>query len=93
LLIDRRCVGIQTSTDSGFVLELALGTTDAEFISGMLGQLGHATTRKGQDVNEDGLNFVLSVLAGVSPKDRVEAMLAAQMAVVQARQRCEWLGG
>lgn len=48
----------------------------------MLSQLGNATTGKGQEVKKEGLNFVLSVLTGVAPRDRVEAMLAAQMAVV-----------
>jgi hypothetical protein len=70
------------STVAYALLAKALGTTEVEFISGMLSQLGSATTGKGQEVNEDGLNFVLSVLAGVAPRDRVEAMLAAQMAVV-----------
>lgn len=64
------------------LLAKALGTTEVEFISGMLSQLGNATTGKGQEFNEEGLNFVLSVLAGVSPRDRIEAMLAAQMGVV-----------
>jgi hypothetical protein len=47
----------------------------------MLNQLGNATG-KGSGANEENLNFVLLVLAGVSPRDRVEAMLAAQMALV-----------
>jgi hypothetical protein len=64
------------------LLAKALGTTDAAFINGLLLQLASATTGKGQEINEEGLNFVLSVLAGVAPRDRVEAMLAAQMAMV-----------
>jgi hypothetical protein len=64
------------------LLAKALGTTDAEFIGGLLTQLASSTTAKGQEVNQEGLNFVLSVLGGVEPRDRVEAMLAAQMAVV-----------
>jgi hypothetical protein len=48
----------------------------------MLTQLARATNGKDQEVNEEDLNFVLSVLMGVAPRDRVEAMLAAQMALV-----------
>jgi len=33
-------------------------------------------------VDEEGLNFILSLVKGVKPKDQVEAMLAAQMAAV-----------
>ena len=33
-------------------------------------------------MDEATLNFMLSVIAGVEPKDQVEAMLAAQMAAV-----------
>jgi hypothetical protein len=32
--------------------------------------------------DEHGLNFMLSVVKGIEPKDQVEAMLAAQMAAV-----------
>jgi hypothetical protein len=34
-------------------------------------------------VNERELNFMLSVIEGMQPRDQVEAMLAAQMAVTQ----------
>jgi hypothetical protein len=34
----------------------------------------------GKTVDEDGLNFMLSVVKGIEPRDQVEAMLAAQMA-------------
>jgi hypothetical protein len=70
------------STVAYALLAKAVGTTDAEFINGILTQLAAATTGKGQEINEEGLNFVLSVLTGVAPRDRVEAMLAAQMSVV-----------
>jgi hypothetical protein len=63
------------------LLAMALGTTDADFINAILTQLGNATGN-GSDASEENLNFVLSVLAGIAPRDRVEAMLGAQMAVV-----------
>src|ERR1700756_671842 len=50
----------------------ALGTTDPGFLSGFLVQLAA----------ERWLNFMLSMVKGVEPRDQVEAMLAAQMAAV-----------
>jgi hypothetical protein len=59
----------------------ALGTTDAYFVNGLLGQLANVGTQ-GPAVDERGINFMLAVVKGVEPKDQVEAMLAAQMAAV-----------
>ena len=63
------------------LLMKALGTTDRDFIDGLLGQLANAGTH-GRTVDGRGLNFMLSVVKGIEPKDQVEAMLAAQMAAV-----------
>jgi hypothetical protein len=62
-------------------LASALGTADADFINSILTQLANATSKE-SGADEGQLNFVLSVLAGVAPRDRVEAMLAVQMALV-----------
>ena len=59
----------------------ALGTTSIDFSSGLLGQLANAAS-KGPNADEDGINFMLSVVKGLEPRDEVEAMLAAQMAAV-----------
>jgi hypothetical protein len=59
----------------------ALGTTDPDFLDGLLTQLACAGTQ-GPVVDEQCLNFMLSVIKGVEPKDQVETMLAAQMAAV-----------
>ena len=59
----------------------ALGTADLDFYHGLLAQLASAGSKGGQ-VNEDELNFMLSVVKGIQPRDQLEAMLAAQMAVV-----------
>jgi hypothetical protein len=61
----------------------ALGTTDPDFLDGILLQLLNAGSRAGK-VDERGLNFLLSVVKGVKPRDQVEALLAAQMAAVHA---------
>ena len=70
--------------DSAFgatLLMAALGTTELDFLIGLLGQLASAGSQGG-DVDERGLNFMLAMVKGVEPKDQVEAMLAAQMAAV-----------
>ncbi len=59
----------------------ALGTAELDFLNGLLGQLANAGSQ-GKSVDESGLNFMLSVMKGIEPKDQVETMLAAQMATV-----------
>ena len=59
----------------------ALGTADLDFYGGLLDQLASAASVGGQ-IDEHKLNFMLSVVKGVEPKDHIEAMLAAQMAAV-----------
>ena len=59
----------------------ALGTRDWDFLEGFLTQLAAAGS-KGGKVDGRMLNFMLSVVKGVKPRDQVEAMLAAQMAAV-----------
>jgi hypothetical protein len=65
----------------GHLLMGALGTTSPAFFDSLLHQLVNAS-HKGQEPNERDLNFMLSVVKGIEPKDEVEAMLAAQMAAV-----------
>jgi hypothetical protein len=60
------------------VLE-AFASADWDFAHGILSQLANA---HGQDIDERGLNFMLSVIKGIEPRDQLEAMLAAQMAAV-----------
>jgi hypothetical protein len=59
----------------------ALGTADLDFFNDLVDQLAKASSRGGQ-TNEHGLNFMLSVMKGIQPRDQLEAMLAAQMAAV-----------
>ena len=61
------------------VLLEALGTRDLDFLDGILKQLCNVGSH-GKTVDEKGLNFMLSVVKGIEPRDQVEAMLAAQMA-------------
>ena len=63
------------------LLMTALGTTDPNFINGLLSQLGNAGSQ-GPRLDEGSLNFMLAVVKGIEPKDQIEAMLGAQMAAV-----------
>jgi hypothetical protein len=59
----------------------AIGTTDPDFALGFLGQLADS----GDDKNKERrLNFMLSVVKDIKPRDQIEAMLAAQMAATHA---------
>jgi hypothetical protein len=59
----------------------ALGTADPHFVNSLLRQLANAGSQGGE-IDEQQVNFMLSVINGVEPRDQVEAMLAAQMAAV-----------
>jgi hypothetical protein len=63
------------------LLAEALGTTDDDFVLGLLKQLIGVDLRNGK-VDEGQLNFLLAVIKGIKPRDHLEAMLAAQMAVI-----------
>jgi hypothetical protein len=66
-------------TTGNTLLMEALGTADPDFANGLLQQLANVGT-KGREVDEHGLNYMLSMVKGIEPRDQVEAMLAAQMA-------------
>jgi hypothetical protein len=59
----------------------ALGTADLDFYRGLINQVAGAGSR-GNQIDEQSLNFMLSVVKGIEPEDQVVAMLAAQMAAV-----------
>ena len=59
----------------------ALASADEDFLNGIMNQLANASAH-GQDIDERGLNFMLSVIKGIEPRDQLEAMLAAQMGAV-----------
>jgi hypothetical protein len=59
----------------------AMGTSDLDFYRGLLDQVGRSALRDGK-IAESSLNFLISVIKGIQPKDQLEAMLAAQTAAV-----------
>jgi hypothetical protein len=64
------------------LLSRAFGTTDNAFLAGLINQLIDVGSQaRGMDPGM--LNFMVSIIEGAEPRDQIEAMLAAQMAVVQ----------
>ena len=63
------------------LLAESLGIADWDFVTGLLRQLGNAGTQGGEVV-EEAVNFMLSVVQGMEPKDHLEVMLIAQMTAV-----------
>jgi hypothetical protein len=76
-------IGVNHPSDSiGHIMLMeVLGTEDPYFLNGFLRQLADATSLGG-DFNARRLNFMLSAVKGIKPRDQTEAMLAAQMAAV-----------
>ena len=62
----------------GVLLMDALGTRDWDFLEGLLLQLADAGS-KGRKVDGRTLNFMLSVVKGVEPRDQVEALLGVDV--------------
>lgn len=61
----------------------AIGTRDPYFYDVFMSQLFNAGTQ-GRKPDPRGINFMLSVVKGIEPRDQVEAMLGAQMAAVHS---------
>jgi hypothetical protein len=57
------------------------GSVDKEFCAGMMQQLV-AANETDERIDEGRLNYMVSIINGIEPRDQVEAMLAAQMAAV-----------
>jgi hypothetical protein len=68
-------------TTGQVLLMEALGTADYDFFSGLIQQLSNGSSRGGK-IDERLLNFMLSVIKGIQPRDQIEIMLAAQMAAI-----------
>jgi hypothetical protein len=69
-----------TEHDDYGPLMKALGTTDRDFVDGLLEQLLTASVRGVDKFDGQELPFGLAVIKGVNPNDQMEAMLAAQAA-------------
>jgi hypothetical protein len=63
------------------LLSEAIGTADPDFLAGMFTQLLSAASHGGK-ISEIELNFLLSTIKDIKPRDQLESMLAAQMGVV-----------
>ncbi len=71
---------VDEATGYALLME-ALGTSDIDFLNGLLRQISNAGSH-GRELDPVGINFMLSVIKGIQPRDQVEAMLASQMAAV-----------
>ena len=70
------------SEEIGTILAMdAIGTVSSYFFYGLVKQLANVGCH-GQEVTEGDLNFMLSIVEGIGPRDETEAMLAAQMAAI-----------
>ena len=70
------------------------GSSDPRFVKGLVMQLVGACQRDGE-VSECDLDFLLSVVKGNKPQDQLEAILLAQMAVIdltffENRNNLQW---
>jgi hypothetical protein len=63
------------------LMAYTLGTGDGAFCDGMLKQLVNVAGR-GNTLEAEDLNFVVSMVRGIAPKDPTEALLATQMAAI-----------
>jgi hypothetical protein len=61
----------------------ALGTASLNFADGLLRQL-MVLSRRGEEISETALNFMLASIKGIAPRDETEAMLASQMVAVHS---------
>jgi hypothetical protein len=61
------------------LMQNALGASNKVFMDGLLSQVAKAT---GAEIKEADLNFMVSFINGIEPRDQVESALAAQMATV-----------
>jgi hypothetical protein len=66
------------SVTARLLLMDALGIADGHFLHGYLDQIINAATRKA-DEDTNGMNEMLGAIAGMKPRDEMEAMLCAQM--------------
>ncbi len=65
------------------LLMSAFATGDISFCGEILLQLAGASVQDGE-VSERDLNFKISVVKGIQPRDQLETMLAAQMAAIHS---------
>jgi hypothetical protein len=61
----------------------AFGTTDTEFLSRTWNQLNNSVAGGSKTVSDTQYNGLLASMAGIEPRDEIEAMLATQMIAAQ----------
>lgn len=61
----------------------AIGARDLNFMRGLVAQMLNACSSTHEERGELELNFMISVVHDIGPRDHLEAMLASQIAAVQ----------
>jgi hypothetical protein len=85
--VESRSGGLHLSFDHGSQLVgLAMvanvfGTGSSQFVTGLLGQLANAA-KTGPEIKATELDFMLTVVRAIAPRDEIEALPATQMAAV-----------
>lgn len=75
-------LGLDGPDEASFAhLRDAVGSRDRDFFNGLVSQLGTAGSQD-REPDERTINFMLSVVKGIEPRDQLEAMLGTQMAAV-----------
>jgi hypothetical protein len=64
------------------ILSATIAVCDQDFLLGQLKALGNVANKQGA-FEKELLDYGISIVAGIQPKDYVEALLATQMAAVQ----------
>jgi predicted phage gp36 major capsid-like protein len=67
---------------TGAAVLKAMGSSSTEFAAQQVNFLLNATAGRGRDANERAFNSALAAVAGVEPRDELEAQLGVQMAAV-----------
>jgi hypothetical protein len=81
------CVAIRVEHEServGLTLLMeAMATNERDFAGGLMTHMARASVKPGS-ASADELNFMLSVIKAIEPKDEIETLLAAQMAAIHS---------
>ena len=67
------------------LIQDSFGTTDNGFADGLTKQISSSIKNHGPDALQQEFDFMISAVAGIEPRDQLEAMLAAQMAAVHVQ--------
>ena len=71
----------KTNAAAQLIFRASIGSTDEAFSEGLVSQLVNSCSGW-EKADPKAFGFALAVIQGIEPRDEIEAMLAAQMAVI-----------